>query len=137
MASTEFKAHHEAPSGFHFTLRPPSLVPERLRRPVVAKMMDVARSVLTPDGREPSEEEAAALAMSMTAEDLARADDLNDLLALALLTSWSVEAAISLDALLDLPMGDYDAVRAAVAPQVTAMMPDFSVTPEPDTPTSP
>lgn len=126
---------HTAPSGFTFTLRLPQAVPERLRRPVAAKLVELAKAFEpVSDG---TSDQADTSDWSLSPEDLERADDLNDLLALALILSWSAEVPITLEALLDLPAGDYAAIRAAAAPQVVKMMPDFTPTPEPGTPSTP
>lgn len=141
---------HTSPSGFTFTLRPTALVPERLRRPAAAKLMELGKAFAaanpsdgtTPkpetDGAEMAEVASAKAALdSLSMEELARADELNDLMALALIIKWSHPAPVSMEALLDLPSQDYNAIRTAVAPHVTGMFPDFSPTPEPGTPTTP
>jgi hypothetical protein len=117
-------APHSSPSGFTFTLRPASRVSERLRRPVAAKLVELSRSFVTEEG-------------GLAPADLILGDELNDLLAVALLVEWSAPAPISLDAFLDLPKEDYDAIRQAVAPLATEMIPDFGPTPEAGTPSTP
>lgn len=142
---------HVTDSGFWFVLREPQDVPERLRRPVVAKLAsfigtakaafdndDLAAAVdATAQGVEVDEAKVKEALPDDLAEVFHNTDELNDLLALALLVSWSVETPITLDALLDLPSGDYKAISQKVAPMMTALMPDFSVSPEKDSPSTP
>lgn len=130
---------HTSPSGFMFTLRPVEAVPERLRRPVASKLVEVARAFApVSDGTTSAiDGEKPQPAFELTPEDLLRTEELNDLLAVALVVSWSVEAPITVASLLDLPAADYSAVRTAVAPMALKMMPDFSPTPEAGTPTTP
>lgn len=126
---------YTAPSGFSFTLRLPAAVPERLRRPVAQKLVELAKAFEpVSDGTSDQKEDAG---WELSPDDVARADELNDLLAVALLVNWSLEVPISREAMLDLPAGDYTAIRKAVAPHATTMLPDFSPTPESGTPTTP
>jgi hypothetical protein len=144
---------HTSTSGFTFTIREPADVPERLRRPVAAKLMQIGKTGdaakraadldklrLVADGFA-----AADIADDLTAGfDLTDADDLNDLLAVALLSAWSLvdptslaQVPIGLEALRDLSQRDYSAIRTAVAPFITQMLPDFSPSPDPESPSSP
>lgn len=130
-------SNHTAPSGFTFNLRLPEAVPERLRRPVAAKLVELAKAFEPVSDGTSDQADAPPSDWSLSPEDLQRADDLNDLLAVALLLTWSSDAPISVESMLDLSAGDYAAIRAAVAPQVIRLMPDFSPTPEAGTPTTP
>jgi hypothetical protein len=134
---------HTTPFGLTFKTRPTYLVPERLRRPVAAKLLSLgdlydeedaanAGSGVQVDG-EPEEPKAPRI----TAQEAELSDELNDLLAVALIVEWTHPAPISVEALLDLPKQDYDTIRQVVAPFIHDMMPDFEPTPEPGTPSTP
>jgi hypothetical protein len=101
-------------------LREPEAVPERLRRPVLQQ--SVKASQFNADSE-------------MDAEALDFFSAFNDLLAIALIESWSFSAPVSVDGLLDLPGPTYDAIREAVTPLLPRLMPDFSVTDDPKVPT--
>lgn len=116
---------HESPSGFTFTLRKPEHVPERLRRPVQNQLTKVSAHKDQMESK------------TLTPEALQDFDELNDLTAVALLSSWSAEAPINRESLIDLPSQDYKAIREAVAPFVWDLFPDFTVNPDAESPTAP
>jgi hypothetical protein len=91
-------------------LREPDLVPERLRRPVFEK--SIMASQLAADI------ETDPTVLSFFSE-------LNDVLAVALISAWSFGDVISVDTLQDLPAKTYDDVRKLVSPLVSRMIPDF------------
>jgi hypothetical protein len=124
---------HTTPSGMTFTLRTPDQVPERLRRPVTRKLLEFAKSLDSGDGLTEESIDAGTLDPTVLAE----ADELNDLLAVALIPSWSLEVPVSLEAVMDLPGADYNEIRRAVAPFLTQMLPDFSPSPEDGSPSTP
>jgi len=104
-------------------LRDPDLVPERLRRPVFEKSAEGAIMVSGND--------------EVTPEAVSFFSDFNDLLAIALISSWSFGDAVTLEALLDLPSKSYDDIRNAVSPFLTQLMPDFGVDVDPKAITEP
>jgi len=97
-------------------LREPNLVPERLRRPVFEK--SVSGQSLIEEGKDLDEQ-----AMKFFSE-------FNDLLAIALISAWSFEGAVSLEGLMDLPSKTYDDIRKVVTPFVAELIPDFGADPE-------
>lgn len=114
-------AHHDLPSGGYVQLRDPEDVTERQRRPLrvlMATMGDV-------DFRRP------------TAEQLDKLNDANDLLAVILISSWSFDDDVTVEAIADLPGPDYDEILRLVAPMFMKVCPSFQVDPDPDSPTSP
>lgn len=91
-------------------LRDPDLVPERLRRPVFEKSIKASQL-------------AADIETDPTV--LSFFSELNDVLAVALIESWSFGDSITETSLQDLPARTYDDVRKAVSPFVSRMIPDF------------
>jgi hypothetical protein len=109
----------DVPGGW-ISLRDPKRVKERDRRPIMAK--------------------AASLRASMTDEanlDLIGAYELNDLVAVALIESWSFGDTVSIEVLTDLESTSYDAIQKVTAPLLAQLMPSFEPTPDPDSPTGP
>lgn len=104
-------------------LRDPKQVPERLRRPLMSR--SVAASNMLGDEK------------NLTPEAIDFFSDFNDLLAIAMIESWSFGDAVTVEVLIDLPIAIYDEVRKLVAPFVKDLMPDFSPTVEADSPTAP
>jgi hypothetical protein len=139
---------HTFPSGSHYVLREPGDVPERIRRKFTKAQTALykrMRDAQAPDALRLPAEAMQGEAPEMNLDESAMfdtdfldlADEVNDQLALALLVSWTKEAPISLDAILDLPKKDYDHLRASVAPLMNHLVPDYDPTPEAGTPTTP
>jgi hypothetical protein len=144
--SDTFPLRVELPKGQHAMLRDPEDVPNRLRRPHMDARERVSVSLVSSGATEADAVAAQAgepgaamklgLAMvSSGASGLKRAAD--DLLIVALVESWSYEAAIGVEALQDLPGRSYDVLLAACEPLAAAMSPDFGPSPDPESPTSP
>jgi hypothetical protein len=93
-------------------LRNPDLVPERLRRPVFEKSVEGA---------------AIANNENMTQEALEFFSEFNDLLAVAMIDSWSFGEAVSVEAMQDLPSKTYDEIRNLVSPYIQKLIPNFEV----------
>jgi len=108
----------DLPSGGWAELRDPIDVCERLRRPVVQAMGSLTKH----DIEQVSPESADGTDPAV----LARFQSLNDLVAVALVESWSFDAAVTVANLQELPGRDYDAVLRAVSPMVSGLLPDFS-----------
>ena len=109
----------DVPGGW-ISLRDPKRVKERDRRPIMGK--------------------AASLRSSMTEEsnlDLIGAYELNDLVAIALIESWSFGDTVSIEVLTDLEATSYDAIQKVTAPLLAQLMPSFEPTPDPESPTDP
>jgi hypothetical protein len=104
-------------------LRDPKLVPERLRRPVVQASVS-AVALADTDIENPENADKVSDVIAFYSE-------FNDLIAIALIDSWSFPETVSIDSLQDLPGATYDDIRKAVAPFITELLPDFSVDPDP------
>lgn len=94
-------------------LRDASQLSERQRRPIVES--------ITP-GENPT---------------MAEMNVLLDAMILAFVESWTLDAPLTQDGLIDLPIKQYDELRKAVMPFMGDVMPDFGPTPDPATPTVP
>ncbi len=133
----------QLPDGQTAHFRDPGQVPERLRRPVSRALMSSMRGLdsvevdpATGDVRELTEREIGERMIASGGMDAL--DDANDLLVLALVTGWSYDAPVTLEALLDLPGDAYDALREESAPHLWAMLPkNFRVDKDPESPTKP
>ena len=116
-----------------FTLRDVKRIPEGLRRPVVDCLVgfqvDVAK--LGPEADGPDADSFVPSAI------LTAADTLNDLLAVAMVESWTLDLPVSVESLLLLESGQYASIREATAPFINDLLPDFSPTPVDGTPTTP
>jgi hypothetical protein len=130
--------HHAVPGGW-VVLRDPSTVTERQRRPLttLAASLSSYQSMLDPDNPESQTQIAS------NPEAIAMFQQFNDLLALALLESWSFAGPdgqplpIAENSLLDLPGAAYDAIQKVVAPMLMSVMPNFDPSPDPASPTVP
>lgn len=113
----------ELPDGAWAELQDPRKVPERARRPVLTAQAGLQQYVT---GETLTTSPAALQAFS----------ELNDAMAVALVERWSYPDPVSLDGVLGLPGDAYDALREAVAPFATALLPDFSPSTDKGSPTS-
>lgn len=99
-------------------VREPEAVPERLRRNVV--MLATAGQGLTTDGE------------SFSPDDMAFVNQFNDAVAICLVAQWSwTDVPVSIEGLLELPIRAYEAIVQHGQKQVAALMPNFSVDPDP------
>lgn len=131
----------ELPNGGWAVLRDPAAVPVRLRRPVEKALLLVSRkqSITSALGAAEDPNDPAVAARLVEEIDSASMDmlnDLNDYLIMARVESWSF-GDVSLDAILDLPASAYTVLQTECAKDITKMMPDFSVSGSPDSPTKP
>ena len=128
-------------------LRDPAAVPVRLRRPVEKMLMAVGRgqakaaleakqeaiaNAKTGDTIDPS-----AVAANMDSTVIDQFYELNDLLIVARVESWSLDLPISVDSLGDLTQEDYELLQKIAAQNVTTMVPNFGLSNNPDSPTPP
>ena len=105
-------------------LRDPELVPERLRRPVVEQSIRATKFAdldMESDDLDPSE----------AGDAIAFFSELNDTLAIALISAWSFDEPLTLDGLLNLGGKTYDDIRREVSPFVSKLLPDFGATDDP------
>ena len=110
------------------------LVSQSRRRPVEKALMNLSKS-------------GKALSALTDTTDLSDANidlsvldqytELNDLMVLARLESWTLDLPITLDSLLDIPDPDYKALQAAVAGDALKMMPSFGASNDPNSPIKP
>ena len=128
-------------------LRDPAAVPVKLRRPVEKMLMAVGRgqakaaleakeaaiaNAKTGDTIDPS-----AVAATMDESVIDQFYELNDLLIVARVESWSIDLPISVESLGDLTQEDYELLQKVSAQNVTTMVPNFGLNNEPDSPTPP
>lgn len=109
----------ELPGGGWAQLRDPEAVTERQRKPFVTALGRASKYEQMDDG------------------GLGAMIDVQDALVVALVDSWSYEAPVSADALLDLPHKAVTALRVACLAHQSELMPDFGPTPDPATPSVP
>lgn len=132
----------ELPDGGWADLRDPAAVPVRLRRPVESAIMAIGRdegtqAALSADGDITDPQVAAGIVQKFGDDTIARYNDLNDLLIVARVAAWSYDVPVTLDAVLDLPAGVYEVLQVATADRITDMMPSFSASHDPASPTKP
>ena len=128
-------------------LRDPAAVPVRLRRPVEKMLMAVGRgqakaaleakqeaiaNAKTGDTIDPS-----IVAANMDSSVIDQFYELNDLLIVARVESWSFELPINVDSLGELTQEDYELLQKIAATNVTSMVPNFGLSNNPDSPTPP
>jgi hypothetical protein len=128
-------------------LRDPAAVPVKLRRPVEKMLMAVGRgqakaaleakqeaiaNAKTGDTIDPS-----TVAANMDSTVIDQFYELNDLLIVARVESWSLDLPISVDSLGDLTQEDYELLQKIAAQNVTSMVPNFGLSNNPDSPTPP
>jgi len=130
-------------------LRDPAEVPERLRRPVRHIQMRLAKdpaftSVVAKaktDGvaavADIGEDDAVQMATAMGEDAMTLMDDLNDRIVLSRVAGWSYGPDVTLAALQDLPGAVYDRLREVCADGALEQGPDFSPSPDPQSPTVP
>jgi hypothetical protein len=104
-------------------------------------MISISRSTaseaLKVEGDLTNPDTAAKIAESIGDDTLDRFNDLNDLLIVARVESWSFDTPVHLDAVLDLPAGVYEVLQAKCAERVTEMLPNFGESSDGNSPTSP
>ncbi len=112
------------------TLRDPKMVPERLRRPIMAQaasIQQVARELTTSIDTDSMASKESVLSLY----------DFNDLVAIALISAWSWDAPVTVESLQDLPGSEYDEIQKLVSPLIGELMPNFEPDPAADSPTGP
>ncbi|MCH0555817.1 hypothetical protein [Streptomyces sp. MUM 16J] len=139
---------HQLPGGGWADLRDPADVPERLRRPVRALQMRLARDPAfgrvvadaTDKGVQALADIDEAQAVQMVAaigdDSMGLMDDLNDRLVISRVAGWSYGDTVSVDSLLDLSSLVYDKLRELCADGALDG-PDFSPSQDAASPTGP
>lgn len=139
---------HPLPGGGWADLRDPADVPERLRRPVRAIQMRLAKDPafgqVIADTQDKGvkgladidEAEAVGIVSALGDNSMTLMDDLNDRLVISRVIGWSYGDEVTVDALLDLPSAVYDKLRELCADGALDDL-DFSPSQAPDSPTVP
>jgi hypothetical protein len=129
------------PSGATADLRHVTDITERHRRPLkklqteLLGMSDFAAAVEKAQGSKKlskADQDLIALGLRESFEPL---EELNDRLVVAVVAGWSHDFPVTYDTILDLPVRDLDALREAVTPYLSQLMPDFSPQKDKDSPT--
>jgi len=115
-------------------LREPAAVPVRLRRPVEKVMLEIFQSN---SAKELEGASAGEVASQLDSKSFDNFTSLNDLLIVARVSAWSLDCAITLDSVLDLPIADYELLQKEAANDITEMMPNFSASDDPSSPINP
>lgn len=107
-------------------LADPRKVTERTRKPVMRAMAALLayRNTAAVD----------PAAVTVTPEEMDLVTGLTEAVMVAMVTGWSFPAEISLDGLQDLPGDAYDQLRSAAGASTAALLPDFTVGPDPKVP---
>lgn len=124
--------------GNHAELREPQDVSERLRRPFINAMAQVSpegsasleaaqelRALKEDDPDYKAKRADLASRINFSAVDLEHLDVANDAAVVAFLKHWTRPEPITPEAVLELPAGDYDALREAVAPLAMRLTVNF------------
>lgn len=139
---------HPMPDGGWADLRDSADVSERLRRPVRAIQMRLAKDPafarVVDDAKKGGvqalqdigEDQAVAMVAAIGDESVSLMDDLNDRLVLSRVAGWSYGESVDIDALQDLPGAVYDRLRELCA-EGGLEGPDFSPSTDPASPTVP
>lgn len=137
------------PGGGWADLRDPAEIPERLRRPIRAIQMKLARDpafaavvkAAQKKGvqavKDIDETAAAQMATQMGDDSAAALDELNDRLILARVAGWSYGPEVSVDGLLDLPGPAYDRLKELCAAGALDGGVDLSPSQDENSPTAP
>ena len=114
-------------------VRDPKMVPERLRRPIMARASGMQSTVqeLVNQGVPLTEEVVAAANVDVT-----QMYEFSDLLIVALISEWSFGEVINVETVLDLPVATYDKLQSLVSDMVIDLMPSFEPDPSEDSPTA-
>lgn len=132
----------ELSNGGWAILRDPAAVPVRLRRPVEKLMIEISQNsagqALQDAPTELSNDEVVAVvADKIDSSVFDTFNNLNDLLIVARVESWSFDVEVNLDSVLDLCASDYELLQAATADRVEEMLPSFAVSVDQNSPIKP
>lgn len=129
------------PSGGWAILRDPAAVPVKLRRPVEKALLALgqsqAKNALTNSADLSDTQKAAEVAASINPQILDQFNELNDLLILARIESWSFDFPISKESLGEFAQADFEMLQEISAKDVTSMMPKFGISNDPESPPNP
>ena len=123
-------------------LRDPAAVPVRLRRPVEKVMIEISQgsagdALKSAPSDLSDEAKAAEVASNLDISVYDTFNNLNDLLIVARVESWSFNTEVNLDSVLDLCAQDYEILQTATADRVEEMLPSFAVSVDQNSPIKP
>lgn len=140
----------QLPDGQTALFRDPEQVPERLRRPLLAAWKGTMAGVeewktaadgtiLTDKDGKPVHKTQEEMGREMMAGSASEAfTEGGDRVILALCQSWSLDAPLTVDGLLDLPGATYRALYEAASPWLLKLLPaSFTPDKDPESPTQP
>ena len=81
--------------------------------------------------------DASSVAAELDQATIDQLYELNDLLIVARVESWSLDLPITLESLGELTQEDYELLQKVAAKNVTTMVPNFGLNNNPDSPTPP
>lgn len=107
------------PNGAHALIRDPEAISQRARRPFEKAKTQMALLVGEQDDKLPESEIALILTRKLIETDQWElADEMNDLMILMFVESWSFEGPVTRDALIDLPGNAYSALMEHCRPML-------------------
>jgi hypothetical protein len=123
----------ELSNGGWAILRDPAAVSVRNRRPVEKALMSIARG----QAKAALNQDPEIVGASIDPAIIDQFYELNDLLIVARVESWSLDLPISVESLGDLMQEDYAILQKIAAENVTSMVPNFGLSNDPSSPTPP
>jgi hypothetical protein len=123
----------ELSNGGWAILRDPAAVSVKNRRPVEKVLMAIGRG----QAKAALNQDPATAGSELDPAIVDQFYELNDLLIVARLESWSFDLPISVDSLGDLVQDDYVLLQKIAAENVTSMVPNFGLSNDPSSPTLP
>ena len=111
-------------------LRDPAAVSVKLRRPVEKALLAIGRG----QARASLNQDPADVAATLDPAIVDQFYELNDLLIVARVESWSFELPINADSLGELTDPDYKTLQKIAAENVTSMVPNFGLSNDPTSP---
>ena len=123
----------ELSNGGWAILRDPAAVSVKNRRPVEKVLMAIGRG----QAKAALNQDPATAASELDPAIVDQFYELNDLLIVARVESWSFDLPINVDSLGDLVQDDYVLLQKVAAENVTSMVPNFGLSNDPTSPTQP
>ena len=123
----------ELSNGGWAILRDPAAVSVKNRRPVEKILMAIGRG----QAKAALNQDPATAASELDPAIVDQFYELNDLLIVARVESWSFDLPINVDSLGDLVQDDYVLLQKVAAENVTSMVPNFGLSNDPSSPTPP
>ena len=111
----------------------PAAVSVKKRRPIEKSLMIIGKG----QAKSALNQDPATIGSELDLEIVDQFYELNDLLIVARVESWSFELPITIDSLGDLTQDDYQLLQKIAAENVTSMVPNFGLSNDPSSPTLP